>query len=168
VTQTIEMFEDQPRKRFGTLVVVDGECLTEGAALVGALEFDLERVVMKCIPWKNSTTVIYSFCPTALRPAPRLKHRWTYEHGWHFVEAYPGESGSDKALADELRTYPDLGSAKSIVVLGGDHELVEPASRAMALGVNVTVIGLVGATSRQFERLGAQVLTIPSLSWGGF
>jgi pyruvate/2-oxoglutarate dehydrogenase complex dihydrolipoamide dehydrogenase (E3) component len=64
--------------------------------------------------------------------------------------------------------YPDLGRAKSVIVLGGDHELVEPASRALSLGVSVTVVGLVGATSRQFERVGAQVLTIPSLAWGGF
>jgi len=123
---------------------------------------------MKCIPWKSSTKVIYSFCPTALRAAPRIKRRWTDGHGWHFVEAYPGESGSDKALADVMLASPDLAYAKSMVVLGGDHELVEPASRAIALGVSVTVVGLVGATSRRFERLGAQVLTIPSLAWGGF
>jgi hypothetical protein len=150
------------------LIVVDGECLAEGADRVGSLEYELERLVMTCTPWKESTKVLFSLCPTALRSAPQIKERWTNAYGWHFIEPYSGESGSDKALAAEMLTCSELGYVKSIVVLGGDHELVEPAARAISLGIDVTVVGLVGATSRQFARNSVNVLTIPSLTYAGF
>lgn len=157
-----------PSIRRRSLVVVDGECLAEGAERVGVCEFDLERVIFKCIPWKESTEVLYSLCPTALRAAPHLYERWSQQYGWRFVKSYAGPSGSDRALADVMLAHPDLGRTRSVIILGGDHELVGPTARAISMGVSVTVVGLVGATSRQFGRVGAQVVTIPSLRMGGF
>ena len=143
------------------LIYADIENLVGGSAFVGVKSFEL-TLTLRTTMTSHRDKIIWSAGKNARELAPTLQTEWDARN-WRFVEPYQGVSGPDKSLVDDFFKNRDVLFAKRLIVLGGDAEFLPAAEYAIARGIEVTVIGLRGDTSKKFKEIGVNVVELSTL-----
>ncbi|MCX6507586.1 MAG: hypothetical protein NTY27_00090 [Actinobacteria bacterium] len=143
------------------MIYADIENLAGGSDFVGVKSSEL-TLTLRTTKTSHRDKITWSAGKNARELAPTLQAEWEARN-WRFVEPYQGVSGPDKSLVDDFFKNRDVLFAKHLVILGGDAEFLPTAEYAMDRGIDVTVVGLRNDTSKNFKKIGVNVVELSTL-----